>query len=150
MVTLILPAADILNGVAAQVGARAASSVKEVFAVAVMMELPAEPAAVPIARVAAPSAVRATVLLMTPPNTTAFAGIVSLFVGVQLAPPSTVKSYSACATRTPVDTPVAPGRNPFSRTRTVGSACAPPGAFTPLACDSSAVPMTRLPADVDV
>src|ERR1022692_397198 len=88
-VTLILPAAVILNGVATHVGTTIASAPRDALPVAFRMELDAEPAAVPIATVALPEAVTAVVEFTTPPNTTALSGMVSLMVGVQVAPPST-------------------------------------------------------------
>jgi hypothetical protein len=80
-----------LNGVATHVGTRIASAESEALAVAVRIEFAADPALVPMATVAAPAAVTAVVGLMAPPNTTAFAGMVSELAGVQLAPPSTAK-----------------------------------------------------------
>ena len=53
-VMLILPAAVILNGVATHVGTSAASRLRDALPVAVRIEFPAEPAAVPIATVALP------------------------------------------------------------------------------------------------
>src|SRR5512140_965835 len=86
---LILPAAVILNGVATHTGTSTASRVNDALPVTPRIEAAPEPATVPIETVAEPEAVTAVVEFTMPPNTTALSGMVSLFAGVQDAPPST-------------------------------------------------------------
>src|ERR1035438_1661248 len=62
-VTLILPAAVILNAVATHVGTITASALSDALAVAVRIEAAPEPAAVPIDTVALPAAATAVVVL---------------------------------------------------------------------------------------
>lgn len=77
-VTLILPAAGILNAVATHVGTITASALSDALAVAVRIEAAPEPAAVPIDTVALPAAATALVEFTPSPLTTALSGIVSL------------------------------------------------------------------------
>src|ERR1017187_7081664 len=119
-VTLILPAAVILNAVATHVGTITASALSDAFAVAVRIEAAPEPAAVPTDTVALPAAATAVVEFTPPPITTALSGMVSLTVGVQVAPPSTLKSYFAYATLRPCACPEKPG-TPNRLTRTTAT-----------------------------
>ena len=82
IVTLILPAADILNGVATAVGTTSAFVPSDALAVAARILAAPEPATVPIDTVAAPAAATAVVETTPPPNTTALIGMVSLTAGV--------------------------------------------------------------------
>ena len=82
MVNVIVPAADILTGVAKTGTAFSKAFAAYVaLAVAPLMADVDEPSEVPIDTVAEPPDVTAVVELMVPPTIIAFAGIVSEFVG---------------------------------------------------------------------